>query len=183
MKEMELLEATMQPSTLKPSDELLQRPLVNPPHEFMSELSDVPLQECLQEVLQVTNNDVSVDALEKCLQQSSLSSSFQSVFEEAMVVSILEPFHDPSQQLLHVVQNKMSLEPEHLEVPLQESSINPSPELAQKPLQDVCANDMSKHSDKLSEVMSQDVCDKPMLDIVLETVDDSMKKVLQVQEN
>jgi len=77
----------------------------------------------------------------------------------------------------------MSLEPEHLELPLQESSINPSLELAQKLLQNACVNDMSENCDKMLEVMSQDVCNKPMLDIGPEAVYDSVKKLLQVQEN
>jgi len=72
---MEMLEVAMQPSTLKPCDELLQNPLVNSSRELMSELSAEPLQECLKEVMQVTTNNMYVDALEKHLQNLSLASS------------------------------------------------------------------------------------------------------------
>jgi len=48
-----------------PHEELLQNPLVNSSHELTSGLSDEPLQECLNELLHVKTNDVSVDSLEK----------------------------------------------------------------------------------------------------------------------
>jgi len=178
---MEMLEATMQPSTLKPCDELLQRSLVNPSYELMLELAE-QLQKHSKEVLQVTTNDISGDALEKCLQQSSVSSRLESVCEEAMLVSVREPLHDPLQQSSQALQ-KMSFELVHVELPLQESIIKLSQELAQKPLQDICVNDMAEHCDKLLQVVSQDVCDKPMLDIVPEPIHDPIPNLLQVQEN
>jgi len=73
------------------------------------------------------------------------------------------PLHDPSQDLLLVVQNEMSFEQEHVELLSQEPIINSSQELAQKPLQDTCVNDGSESPeepcDKLLQEMSQDVCD------------------------
>jgi len=68
------------------------------------------------------------------------------------------------QQLLQVLQKEMFFEPDHVEVPEQQSFTNPSLELAQKPLLEACVNHTS--------VMPQDVCDKTILDKVLEPVHD-----------
>jgi len=61
-----------------------------------------------------------VDTLEKCLQQSSLSSNSKTVCEEVMLVSVQEPLHDPSHESLQVLPKKMSFEPikEHVQPPL-----------------------------------------------------------------
>ncbi len=66
----------------------------------------------------------------------------------------------------------MVFQPEYLEVSLQESFMNPYLDLAQHPLLDACVNDIA--------VTPQDVCNKPILDTVLEPVNDSS---VQVQEN
>ena len=66
----------------------------------------------------------------------------------------------------------MLLQPKYLEVSLQESFRNPYLELAQDTLPDECVNDTA--------VMPQDVCNKPILDKVLEPVNDPS---LQVHKN
>jgi len=55
--------------------QLLQNHLVNSSHESTSESCADPLQVSLKEFLQVTMNDISIDSLEKCLQQSLFPSS------------------------------------------------------------------------------------------------------------
>jgi len=81
----------------------------------------------------------------------------------------------------------MSFEPEHVELSLQESIINLSHKLVQKLLQDTCVNDspMSPEEphDKLLQEMSQDVCDRPMLDLFPKPVHDPVQQLLQVPEN
>jgi len=67
-----MLKVTIQPSTLKPCEELLPNPLLNSSHESMSKIYAELLQECLEQLLQVTTNASSVDTVEKGLQQSSL---------------------------------------------------------------------------------------------------------------
>jgi len=81
----------------------------------------------------------------------------------------------------------MSFEQEHVELSSQESIINPSQELAQKPLQDTCVNDRSElpeePCDKLLQEMSQDVCDRPMFNLVPKPVHDPIEQLLQIAEN
>jgi len=57
-----------------------------------------------------------------------------------MLVLVWECLHDPLQELLQVLQNKMSFEPikEHVQLISQESVTSPCQKLAQKPLQEPC---------------------------------------------
>jgi len=90
MSKLEMENAT-QPSFLKPIEEVMQSFLVNSSQELTLEASSEPVYKGCKEVSTVS---ISIDTLEQCLQQLSLSSSLDCVCEEAMLVSIQELLQD-----------------------------------------------------------------------------------------
>ena len=119
--------------TLNPLEEVMQNSLVNLSYDLTEQISAEPLLDILTstEVLQVSIHDNSGETLENHLQVSSDAPALENIFEDPMSVPIQDSLQDPSQQSLEVLQNKMLLQPETMEVSLQESSMNPYQELAQ----------------------------------------------------